>query len=226
MRCVYFFSFRSPYSWIASRLLFNATSEAERIELVPFWEPDDESARLLRERGGDFPYRPMSDAKHRYILQDIRRLASHLSISMRWPVDERPWWDLSHLAYLKAVELGCGQAFFWGVYRARWEEGRDISDPKVIASLCEELGLDAEAIANAHADPAIRARGADCLYRIYEGDVFGVPYFMYRRERFWGVDRLPLFLRKLSNCGKGGTEADAADGPAFIYDTDHAGGCG
>ena len=227
MRGTYFFSFRSPYSWLASVGLKKRIETEGGLELVPFWEPDAQSLALLKNRGGDFPYRQMSDAKHRYILNDIRRLTRKFGLEIKWPVDPDPWWELSHLGYLKANQLGYGKAFFWQVYRARWEQGLDISDPEVISRLCHEAEIPGDAtdeIVDAPQDSGIRKSGVDILYRIYREDIFGVPMFTKKRTQYWGLDRLNDFLELIDQPLLNGDELPVARG--YPLDFDHAGGCG
>src|SRR5262249_51612028 len=124
----YYFSFRSPYSWIATRILAERLSpnERERIEFIPYWEPAPKTLQALREQGGDFLYRPMSREKHLYILQDVKRLTRSLHLTHVWPIDRNPLWELPVLAYLIAEQCGQAECFRTAVYRARWEEGVDI----------------------------------------------------------------------------------------------------
>ncbi len=251
----FFFSFRSPYSWIAARLIEEQLSaERTQIEYIPFWEPDEQTLSLLQARGGEFLYIPMSRQKHRYILQDIRRLTTKLGYRMAWPVDRDPWWDLPHLAYLAARRDGKEMEFFWAVYRARWEEGRDICSSDTIRALATEVGLDPTSIVESPNDQTIRQKGVEALYRCYRDDVFGVPFFCNRHARYWGVDRFDEFVASLTSGGtqsisntehEGGASATRSrDGGATTsnaptasvpvellervgsYDNDHAGGCG
>ncbi len=226
MRNVYYFSFRSPYSWLATRLVQRNLPQNVDLEWVPFWEPDSESVEALMAQKAEFPYQKMTDAKHRYILQDVRRLARDLGFEMRWPVDEAPHWEVAHLGYIKARQLGGERAYVDGVYRARWEQGRNISDPTVIADVANEAGLDGQAVAFAYRDPAVRNEGIECLLRIYRNDIFGVPYFMHKRDRFWGLDRLNLFLRSVGGQPYASTDLVSDNQPGAIYEFDHAGGCG
>jgi 2-hydroxychromene-2-carboxylate isomerase len=194
----FFFSFRSPYSWLAARLLEERwPSIAEQLEYIPFWEPDAHSLELLSARGGEFFYTPMSQQKHLYILQDIKRLVNKFGYQNAWPIDHHPWWELPHLAYLAARHMGKGHEFFWAVYRARWERAENICSPDVIERLGQHIGVDPEALLSAPENPAIRAEGVDALYRIYQDSVFGVPFFSYGFEKFWGLDRLEDFVARL-----------------------------
>ncbi|MFF7559734.1 2-hydroxychromene-2-carboxylate isomerase [Streptomyces pseudovenezuelae] len=231
-----YFSFRSPYSWLAFHdLTTHHPQVVESLEWRPFWEPDAPSERLLAEAGGRFPYTPMSREKHLYMLGDVRRLAARRGLTVTWPQDVDPWWEASHLAYLVAAAEGRGLAFAERVYRARWQEGLDISDRATIGRLAADVGVSADAAEHAADDDGIRAEGTRALLDIHRDDVFGVPFFIHRRQKFWGVDRLTDFLTALGEpTGQPRPGAPAESAPpvaaaafgAHSSDHGHAGGCG
>jgi 2-hydroxychromene-2-carboxylate isomerase len=223
----FYFSFRSPYSWLAHHdLTVHHPEAAGRLRWIPFWEPDARSERLLAEAGGTFPYTPMSRAKHLYILQDVRRLAAARGLAVTWPVDRSPCWEVPHLAYLLAEREGRGRAFAERVYRARWQEGRDVCDRATIAGIAAAVGLPAEAAAAAD-DEAARRLGLEALLTICRQGIFGVPYFVNGFERFWGVERLDAFLTSLAAAPRPAPAAEpAAPAPGRTSDGGHAGGCG
>lgn len=224
----FYFSLRSPYSWLAYRdLLEHYPDVAERVEWVPFWEPDERSTAMLAELGGQFPYTAMSRAKHLYILQDVGRIARARGLSLTWPVDREPVWEVPHLGYLAARQAGRGAQYIDAAYHARWEEGRNICDPSVVASIAESIGMDPARIATASEDPALRQEGARILLDICRDGVFGVPFFVHGFSRYWGVDRLDEFatlLRRDLPPASSLPDATALAGPSA--DTGHAGGCG
>lgn len=234
----FYFSLRSPYSWLAYRdLLATHPALAETLEWRPFWEPDERSREMLVAAGADFPYVDMSRAKSLYVLEDVRRLARRRGLPIVWPVDRQPVWEVAHLAYLVAARHGQGSAFVARVYRARWEEGRDISDRYTIATIAGDLGLDPDETANALDDPEVRMEGLKALLDVCADGVFGVPFFVHRRERFWGVDRLPDFVSAASGDPRPTDRARNPDGvpdpatagpggPGLAADQGHAGGCG
>jgi 2-hydroxychromene-2-carboxylate isomerase len=237
------FSFRSPFSWMALSGLLRAVPDAfDWMELIPYWEPDAPTRAAMEARGATLHYVPMSKAKHLYILQDTKRQAAALGLPMVWPVDIEPWWEPSHLAWLQARRLGRARAFYDAVVAARWERGECISDPRVVNTLAASVGLSASLATDAVNDPEMRHEGVGCLVRAYEDDIFGVPYFRCGRERYWGADRLGLFLDELR---RRALVLAPAPGPAPVnvtstaseipetvqalvgaYDTDAAGGCG
>ncbi|WP_263869244.1 2-hydroxychromene-2-carboxylate isomerase [Streptomyces sichuanensis] len=230
----WYFSLRSPYSWLAYReLTENAPDVADAVEWRPYWEPDEESARLLAQEGIRLPYVPMSKEKHLYILQDAKRLATERGLSIAWPLDTAATnWDVSHLAYLVAEDAGRGRDFIAAVYRARWERGMDVSDRATIAAIGEELGLDSQVLANAADDPGVRRRGLEALRLVARDGVFGVPFFIHRHDKFWGSDRLSGFIASVrAQAEPAGTRPvpDPEVQPDLLVpagDAGHAGGCG
>ncbi|MCG6495235.1 2-hydroxychromene-2-carboxylate isomerase [Kitasatospora sp. A2-31] len=191
----WYFSLRSPYSWMAFRDLVTRYADvADRIDWFPYWEPGLQIQRQLNESGMELAYVPMTREKHMYILQDTRRLCQERGLEMTWPVDRDPDWDISHLAYLRAEDLGLGREYIDLVSQARWARGEDISDPEVVAGVARRLGLDEHVLALAHQDEGLRQRGVAALTKVYQDGVFGVPFFIDGFEKFWGIDRLPGFV--------------------------------
>lgn len=230
-RARWYFSLRSPYSWLAYRDLRDRhPGVLDALEWLPFWEPDDSFAAMLATTGDELPYVAMSRAKSFYILQDVRRLAAARGLTSAWPVDRAPRWETAHLAYLVAAERDRGPDFVDAVYQARWERGEDISDPGTIAAVGRRLGLDGTALAGAVHDPGIRRLGLSCLRAACADGVFGVPYFMVGRDRYWGVDRVEAFVEALRRAATPTPVAVADERvplPAGVgADAGHAGGCG
>ncbi|MBH5335547.1 DsbA family protein [Streptomyces pactum] len=190
----WYFSFSSPYSWLAhSDLVGRYSDVADVIDWLPFWEPDEPVQRRLARSGVQLPYVPMSDEKRRYVEQDVRRLARERGLEAVWPPETGRRWEVPHLAFLVAQEMGRGREFTDLVYRACWQRGEDVCDPRVIAVIGAELGLDGAALGAAPDDPAVRQRGLEALFSLHRDGVFGVPYFIDGAEKFWGVDRLAGF---------------------------------
>lgn len=226
----FWFSLRSPYSWLAHHdLVTHHPDVAEAVRWRPFFEPDETSAGLLHAAGGSFPYVAMSKEKHRYILQDVRRLAAARGLEFSWPVDRAPCWEVAHLAYLVAERTGAGRAFIAGVHRARWGQGLDISERSTIAAVAAEVGVDPALAAGAADDPELRAAGVQCLLDLQRDGVFGVPFGVLGHDRYWGVDRLDGFVAAV----RGAWPDPPAPGPAApdpghlaAADSGPAGGCG
>lgn len=230
----WYFSLRSPYSWFAYRDLSATHPEVlDAIDWLPFWEPDEWTARLLAEEGVTLPIVAMSRAKNFYILQDTRRLATARGLTeITWPIDKEPCWEVAHLAWVAADDEGRGPDFVAAASRARWQEGKNISEPAVIAGIAEDLGLDANRLATAAEDPELRKRGAELLAESARDGLFGVPFFINKREKFWGVDRVDAFVQAFTDANRPAAPAgptDFATNPVLLpvgADHGHAGGCG
>jgi 2-hydroxychromene-2-carboxylate isomerase len=95
-------------------------------------------------------------------------------------------------AAMVAAEMGRFREFHYPAYRARWSQGRDLSQPEVLAELLEKAGLDADsALARAEAedvDATLQQRTQDAIDR----GAFGVPTMFVGDKMFWGNDRFEL----------------------------------
>ncbi|WP_084729938.1 2-hydroxychromene-2-carboxylate isomerase [Streptacidiphilus neutrinimicus] len=231
-----YFSFRSPFSWMALRQLEERVPRArEVIDYVPYWDPDERTAKALEARGAGFHYTQMSKAKHLYILQDTKRLTQRFGYRMAWPIDIDPWWEVPHLGWLAARRLGREREMFSALTAARWERGENICDQDVLRRAAEEAGVDPRPVLEAVDDPEIREEGVAALAQAYDDDVFGIPYFKLGRHRFWGLDRLDDFLRALEDAAlqarpQAAAEQQPTPQPVLdnvgAFDHDTAGGCG
>ncbi|WP_431044259.1 2-hydroxychromene-2-carboxylate isomerase [Streptomyces sp. P1-3] len=233
----FYFNFRSPYSWLAHHdLTVHHPDVAGAVEWHPWWEPDERNEHRLDAAGGGFPYVPMSREKHLYILQDVRRLTRDRGLPVTWPIDENPVWEVPHLAYFVARAEGRGPEYIERVYRARWLEGRDICARETVARIAEELALPVERMTGAADDEELREReGLPALLAISRDGAFGVPFFTYGYDKFWGVDRLPAFVAAVRARGVRRASAPPPPGPprpgadfvaARSGDQAHEGGCG
>lgn len=226
----FYFSLRSPYSWLAYRKVMTEHRDlAERLEWVPFFEPDALSARLVEDQGGRFPYSEMSREKNRYVLQDVGRITKSLGIKVTWPVDRDPVWEVPHLGYLVAARQGRGHDYIDAVYRARFGQGRDICDPQTIEDIGWELGIDPLRLSRASDQPELRAEGIRILLDVCRDGVFGVPFFVHGYSRYWGIDRLDAFVEHLRSQQEPAMAIPrelTAVGIGTATDDGHAGGCG
>ncbi|MGF1663940.1 MAG: DsbA family protein [Kineosporiaceae bacterium] len=235
----WYVSLRSPYSWLA--LEDGARHHADFLSACTmrmFFEPDERGAAALRAAGGDFPYVAMSKAKHLYILRDVARLCRARGLTPTWPVDRDPVWEVPSLAVL-AAGADSSESFRTlavSLTRARWQDGRDITDRAVVAAVAGECGLD-PSLAEACEHPRWREAGTAALLDVQRDGVFGVPMFTVAREPFWGLDRLSTAAaawraqrpEPAVTPGPDPSGEEPATGPGTVSvgaDAGHAGGCG
>lgn len=182
----FYFSFRSPYAWLAAeRLEAEIGDLGVPIERIPVYPT-----------GTLFPNDPaaMPD-KLAYLVQDVRRLARERGLAVRFPSAAETNWAAAHAAYLGAEAEGAGQEFMIALFRQRFMEGREVGVDEVIAEAAEQAGLAPEVALDAAHDAALRDRAAAGWAEAIERDhVFGVPSFVYAGKLYWGQDRMH-FLR-------------------------------
>ena len=193
----FYFGLRSPYAWIARKILVGALSSSDRqdMEMVPYWSPAPATEEALRGAGGSFLYRPMSRQRHFYILKDVKRLADNCGLTVSWPVD-RPGacWESAHLACLAATHEGRGEDAIDTLFSARWERGLDICDPATLRAILLESGLPDPTSFTVDSQRQLADEALAVQLRCFRAGVFGLPYFVSRREAYWGIDRLPAAL--------------------------------
>src|SRR5262245_33042311 len=182
----FYFSFRSPYAWLAAERLEAELGDLgvpiERLPIYPTPEvfPNDPAA--------------MPD-KIAYTVQDILRLTRERGLTVRFPPPGDPDWALSHAAFLAAQQQGAGHRFMLEAFRKRFCEGLDLGDDGVIADAARAADLDPDPILAAAHSPVLRAEAATAWRRAVERDrIFGVPSFVYAGKLYWGQDRMH-FLR-------------------------------
>jgi 2-hydroxychromene-2-carboxylate isomerase len=184
----FYFSFRSPYAWIATeRLDAELADLGVAIERIPVFPTPDL-----------FPNDPSAmPAKVAYLLQDVPRLARQYGLSVRFPSTNDTDWALPHAAFCGAEAEGerAGHRFALEVFRKRFGEGLDIGRDEVVADAATRAGLDPDAILAAGRDPTLRREVSDGWRRASERDgIFGVPSFVFAGRLYWGQDRMH-FLR-------------------------------
>lgn len=198
-RC--YFSLRSPYSWLALRALATRGHvHGGDIEFLPYFEPHGAVRARLQALGGECLYAPMSKEKHLYLLSDVKRLLARDGLRPRWPEEGDVDWTLPHCAYLACATPVLQGAFALEAMRRRWLEGAQLCTPAAVrdvllaASGQCSIPVDPDALLAAATDDAMTEQAAAVLYEAWLDGVFGLPFLIAGRERFWGQDRIPDFL--------------------------------
>ena len=180
-----YFAYNSPYAFLANtRVERELAPYSVELEYKPIYSP--------RKAGGG---PNISPAKLRYLLEDVGRFAKEYGLSLK----PGPFADTGSACrgFLYAQEKGRAKPYHDAVYSARWLEGRDIGDQEVLAQIAKGYGLNGGEFLGAIQSP----RYADALDQINkdaEADgAFGIPFFVYRGEKFWGNDRIGWLIRAL-----------------------------
>ncbi|WP_339872212.1 DsbA family protein [uncultured Brevundimonas sp.] len=203
----FYFSFRSPYSWLAVRQVrAMAIDHALDVRL--------RVVRPLAVRDPDF-FKSVNPMWPPYLYRDVSRIAERLGLTFRWPRPDPVVQDLAsgtiaadqpHIGRLSrlgvlAAEQGAGLAYvesvsnlIWSGAVDGWDEGDHLAHAAVAAGL-DPVTLEAQAVAGTdrldavlHTNEAAQAAAGH----------WGVPLFVYRDEPFFGQDRLPDLLWRIA----------------------------
>lgn len=211
----FYFSFRSPYSWLAVRQVrAMATEHALDVSL--------RVVRPLAVRDPDF-FKSVNPMWPPYLFRDVTRIAERLGLSFRWPrpdpvvqdltsgtiaADQPYIGRLSRLGVL-ATEQGAGLAYveavshlIWSGEVDGWDQGDHLARAAVAAGL-DPVALESGAVAEVDRLDAVL--DANEAAQAAAGH-WGVPLFVYRGEPFFGQDRLPDLLWRIAQNRR--TEAD------------------
>lgn len=175
----FFFSFRSPYSYLAAPRVF---ALPQRYDIALIWR----GVRPMAMRG-----QPLPRAKQLYILRDAAREAQRLGLPfgpMFDPLGEGVWRCLCIAEH--AQQQGRLAAFVIGAARAIWGEGRDLRRDVPLRAICEAAGLDWQACRSAIDKPEFRQRVEDNTERLAQLGHWGVPTLHCQGQLYWGQDRI------------------------------------
>jgi 2-hydroxychromene-2-carboxylate isomerase len=199
----FYFSFRSPYSWLAfARLQLAAAEAGLAIEYLPVFPP------------ADFPNDPSKvPAKAAYIRADVARLARAYGLPFKMPAALDCDWIRPHAAFVCAHDRARGPEFARAAFAARFERGEALSENEVVARCAGEAGLDPAELVAAQDDKALQERVFLGMLRgVSEDGLFGVPLLVWGGERFWGNDRIEWLLRHVAE-SRGAAVPDLQQSP-------------
>ena len=178
-RVDYFFSFRSPYSYISAPRAF---------ELPDHWDID------LVYRG-TIPMvmrgQAVSRDKGIHTMRDTKREADALGMPFG-PVHD-PVGDGAMRCLLVAelaADLGVEKDFVLSASRGIWAEAIDTATDEGLKTITQRAGLDWDAALAAVENPDFKARLEANVAELEGMKHWGVPTFVLRDEIFWGQDRI------------------------------------
>ncbi|GAB4224430.1 MAG: 2-hydroxychromene-2-carboxylate isomerase [Kiloniellaceae bacterium] len=182
----FYFDFSSPYGYLAAEQI-EALAARHGREVA--WRPILLGA-VFPQTGGQ----PLLDIplKGDYARRDIARSARLLGIPFKLP-EKFPFMSVAACRafyWLQDRDPAGAVALAKALYRAAFAEGRPIDAAEGVVKVAAAAGVDAEALAAALADPAVKQRLREEVERAISEGVFGSPLFVVDGEPFWGHDRL------------------------------------
>lgn len=183
----FYFSFRSPYSYLAAPRAFALADAHPGVE-VAF-----HGVIPMAMRGQSVPR-----AKRLHTLRDTKREAQRLGMPfgrVHDPIGDGAMRCL--LVAEHAVDAGLVRPFVLEASRAIWAQATDVSTDAGLSPVCERAGLDWAACEAAIEDPAMLARVQADTDRLGALGHWGVPVLVLDGELYWGQDRIEDVERAL-----------------------------
>jgi 2-hydroxychromene-2-carboxylate isomerase len=191
-RIDYFFSFRSPYSYLSAPRAF-ALPERYDVELA------FRGVIPMAMRGQSVPRE-----KGLHTLRDVKREATRLGMPfgrVHDPIGDGAMRCL--IVSEHAVDVGRAREFVLSASRGIWAEAVDVAGDAGLRLVCERAGLDWDACRAALEDRSLRARVDEDTEALAAIGHWGVPVFVFEGEPFWGQDRIEDLGLALREAGLG-----------------------
>lgn len=188
----FFFDFGSPYSYLAYKAL-PGVAAAHGAQIV--WRP-----MLL---GGVFKatgnHSPVEiPAKGKWVHQDLQRWAARYGAAFK----NNPHFPINTLVLMRGaagMQLRGSEfdKYVEAIFRAMWEEPRNLGEPRELAEVLRQAGFDAEGFLALVNDAAVKEQLKNNTEEAVARGVFGAPTFFVGEEMFWGQDRLDFVAQAL-----------------------------
>jgi 2-hydroxychromene-2-carboxylate isomerase len=190
VRVDFFFSFRSPYSYLAAPRAF---ALADRFDV----EVAFHGVIPMVMRGQSVPR-----AKGLHTLRDVAREARRLGMPFGRIHDPVGAGAMRCLIVAQhAVDVGREREFVLAAGQAIWAEAVEVARDPGLRLVCERAGLDWSACAAALEDPTLRARVDDDTAALDALGHWGVPVLVVDDELYWGQDRIEDVELALATAG-------------------------
>ncbi|MEY2659503.1 MAG: 2-hydroxychromene-2-carboxylate isomerase [Pseudomonadota bacterium] len=192
----YYFAPQSPWTYLGhARLAEILQQQGCTVRVMPV----DLGGKVFPISGG-LPLGQRAPQRQAYRLVELKRFSQYLNA----PLNLKPKYfpvagdDSSRLIIAVDQHHGVEAAMriTGAVLAACWAQERNIADPKVLAELLAEQGLDPACLDKANSQSVQEAYEGYTAQAIAAG-VFGAPSYVVDGEIFWGQDRLDFLERRL-----------------------------
>ncbi len=185
----FIFDFASPNCYLAYKALgsFEALSKAD-IKLVPCL-----LGGIFKATGNRPPMAAFAGVKGKldYEMLEIRRFCTEHELD-RFTFN--PHFPINTLALMRgliaAKTENCEKTYRDAVLAAIWEDGKNMNEPEIVASVLSGAGLNAQALLAKSQSPEVKKALIDNTSEAVARGVFGLPAFFVGDKMYFGKDRL------------------------------------
>lgn len=174
----FFFSFRSPYSYLA---LERVARLAEAYKVPLHLRP----VRPMVQRGV-----PLLASKKKYILFDAKREAEHYGIPFGKIADPLDAIDRALAGFVEAQSVQHELQFSLSALRAIWSQGKFIGSDRAMTQICDASGIDWERAKIMLTSQTWQKNIENNEKDLAQLGLWGVPAMRYGDCVVWGQDRI------------------------------------
>lgn len=189
----FFYSFQSPYSYLALDQLYDIQDTFE-VEIL--WQPFSAKAS-----GQQMPTTGIIPDKLTYLFEDTHRFSQEFAIPLQypenWPENE---FDPSRVTRgaLIANDLGVLKEYNYKVFDKWWGQGQNPNEENFFNELCEEIDIDLGDFLSKVSSSDTRERVKGVYKRGRKLGVYDTPTLLIDgKERLVGIDKIPTLFRRL-----------------------------
>ena len=188
-----FYSFQSPYSYLALESLYDI-ERAYDVELL--WQPYSAKAS-----GQQVPPSTVIPEKLSYLIEDTKRYADEHKIPLEFPED----WPESEFdpgrvtrGAIVSNDLDFLMEYNYKVFHRWWGLGENPNNENFMTELCEELDINLGDFLSKISTSDTKERVKGIYKRGKKLGVFDTPTLVIDKERFVGIDKIPYVANRLA----------------------------
>jgi 2-hydroxychromene-2-carboxylate isomerase len=193
----FYFEFSSPYAYFAAERI---DALAQRHGRTVDWHPL--LLGVIFKSTGVLPLTQVP-LKRDYVKRDWERISRLTGIPFAMPsvfpiASHNP---ARAVLFVARSDEQAAKQLTLALYRAYYVEGRNIGEVDVVRSVAQAQGLDADAVVEGLADPAVKDQLKHEVGAAEARGVFGSPFVIVDGEPFWGFDRFDMLEDWLTRGG-------------------------
>ena len=140
----------------------------------------------------------MIPAKGKWLRGDLHRFAVRYGVAFNLPKG----FPVNTLQLMRGAVVAEEEdnlaPYTEAVFQAMWADGKDMTEPGVIAEVLSAAGLDAGHLFERVQEPAIKQKLIAYTEEAVKRGTFGAPTFFVGEDMFWGQDRLDFVAEALA----------------------------
>ena len=193
----FYYDFGSPNAYFAWKAL-QGVSERTGLEVImhPVL-----IGGIFKSTGNQPPWQAFGNVpnKMKYMQLEIQRFIKDHNLTAfkfnsAFPVNTL----LAMRGAIAAQKAGLHDAYYPAVFKAIWEEDRNISQSDILADVLTQAGLNSTALIEATQNPEVKQGLMDATQACVDRGAFGLPTFFLGDDIYFGKDRVWMIEQKLT----------------------------